>query len=318
MARDIPVYVFTGFMDSGKTTLIQETLFENDFAAGGEDKILILSCEDGEVEYDIEKLKTVNAKVATIDSEEDFNLENLTRISNEYNPDVIFLEYNGTWGVDKIYDEPLPEGWVPAQSLATVDATTFEMYLNNMRTMIMEQIFKAEVVIINRCTDDTPKTKFRGQIKSMNRPAQIVYERADGSIDDSPEELPFDINADVIEITDADYALWFMDCMETPKKYDGKTVHFLGLVYNPNDGKLRRDVFIPGRFAMTCCVEDIQFLGMKCKWDKASTLGHRSWIDITAQIKVEFAKEYKGKGPVLYPVSVEPAEKPEDELVYFS
>lgn len=318
MARDIPVYVFTGFMDSGKTTLIQETLFENDFAAGGEDKILILSCEDGEVEYDIEKLKTVNAKVATIDSEEDFNLENLTRISNEYNPDVIFLEYNGTWGVDNIYDEPLPEGWVPAQSLATVDATTFEMYLNNMRTMIMEQIFKAEVVIINRCTDDTPKTKFRGQIKSMNRPAQIVYERADGSIDDSPEELPFDINADVIEITDADYALWFMDCMETPKKYDGKTIHFLGLVYNPNDGKLRRDVFIPGRFAMTCCVEDIQFLGMKCKWDKASTLGHRSWIDITAQIKVEFAKEYKGKGPVLYPVSVEPAEKPEDELVYFS
>ncbi|MBR5952068.1 MAG: GTPase [Pseudobutyrivibrio sp.] len=318
MARDIPVYVFTGFMDSGKTTLIQETLFENDFAAGGEDKILILSCEDGEVEYDIEKLKTVNAKVATIDSEEDFNLENLTRISNEYNPDVIFLEYNGTWGVDKIYDEPLPEGWVPAQSLATVDATTFEMYLNNMRTMIMEQIFKAEVVIINRCTDDTPKTKFRGQIKSMNRPAQIVYERADGSIDDSPEELPFDINADVIEITDADYALWFMDCMETPKKYDGKTIHFLGLVYNPNDGKLRRDVFIPGRFAMTCCVEDIQFLGMKCKWDKASTLGHRSWIDITAQVKVEFAKEYKGKGPVLYPVSVEPAEKPEDELVYFS
>ena len=318
MARDIPVYVFTGFMDSGKTTLIQETLFENDFAAGGEDKILILSCEDGEVEYDIEKLKTVNAKVATIDSEEDFNLENLTRISNEYNPDVIFLEYNGTWGVDKIYDEPLPEGWVPAQSLATVDATTFEMYLNNMRTMIMEQIFKAEVVIINRCTDDTPKTKFRGQIKSMNRPAQIVYERADGSIDDSPEELPFDINADVIEITDADYALWFMDCMETPKKYDGKTIHFLGLVYNPNDGTLRRDVFIPGRFAMTCCVEDIQFLGMKCKWDKASTLGHRSWIDITAQIKVEFAKEYKGKGPVLYPVSVEPAEKPEDELVYFS
>ena len=305
MARDIPVYVFTGFMDSGKTTLIQETLFENDFAAGGEDRILILSCEDGDVEYDIEKLKTVNAQVVSIDSEEEFNLENLTRISKEYNPDVIFLEYNGTWGVDKIYDEPLPEGWVPAQSLATVDATTFEMYLNNMRTMIMEQIFKAEVVIINRCTDATPKTKFRGQIKSMNRPAQIVYERADGTIDDSPEELPFDINADVIEITDADYALWFMDCMETPNKYDGKTIHFLGLVYNPND-------------ARPWCVEDIQVLGMKCKWDKASTLGHRSGIDITAQIKVEFAKEYKGKGPVLYPVSVEPAEKPEDELVYFS
>lgn len=318
MAKDIPVYVFTGFMDSGKTSLIQETLFENDFANEGEDKILIISCEDGDVEYDIEKLKTVNAKVTSIDSEEEFTLEKLNEIQNEFKPDVVFLEYNGTWGTDHIYDEPLPEGWLVAQSLATVDATTFEMYLGNMRTMMMEQLFKAEVVIFNRCTDATPKTKFRGQIKAMNRPAQIVYERADGSIDDSPEELPFDINADTIEVTDADYAIWFMDCMETPKKYDGKTVHFTGLVYNPNDGKLRRDVFVPGRFAMTCCVEDIQFLGMKCKWDQASTLGHKSWIDITAKVKVEFAKEYKGKGPVLYPIDIKTCDKPEDELVYFS
>ena len=316
--RDIPVYVFTGFMDSGKTTLIQETLFENDFANEGDDKILIISCEDGDVEYDIEKLKTVNAKVATIDSEEEFTLDKLNEIQATYSPDVIFLEYNGTWGADHIYDSQLPEGWVIAQSLATVDATTFEMYLGNMRAMMMEQLFKAEVVIFNRCTDATPKSKFRGQIKSMNRPAQIVYERADGTVDDSPEELPFDINADVIEISDADYAIWFMDCMENPKKYDGKTVHFLGLVYNPNDGKLRRDVFVPGRFAMTCCVEDIQFLGMKCKWDKASSLEHKCWIDITATVRVEFAKEYKGKGPVLYPQTVELSEKPEDELVYFS
>ena len=318
MAKDIPVYLFTGFMDSGKTTLIQETLFENDFANEGEDKILIISCEDGDIEYDIEKLKTVNAKVATIDSEEEFTLEKLNELQSVYNPDVIFLEYNGTWETSHIYDEELPEGWVLAQTLATVDANTFEMYLANMRTMMMEQLFKAEVVIFNRCTDATPKTKFRGQIKAMNRPAQIVYERADGSIDDSPEELPFDIDADVIEITDADYAIWFMDCMENPKKYDGKVVHFTGLVYNPNDGKLRRDVFVPGRFAMTCCVEDIQFLGMKCRSDKASELEHRSWIDITAKVKVEFAKEYKGKGPVLYPVSIEACEKPEDELVYFS
>ncbi len=317
MAKDIPVYVFTGFMDSGKTTLIQETLFENDFT-DGDGRILIIACEDGDVEYDLDKLKTVNAKVACIDSEEEFTLDHLKELDGEYKPEAVFIEYNGTWGTDKIYDGEFPEGWVLVQSLATVDATTFEMYLSNMRTMMMEQLFKAEVVIFNRCTDATPKTKFRGQIKSMNRPAQIVYERADGSIDDSPEELPFDLNADVIEISDADYALWFMDCMEQPKKYDGKTIHFTGLVYNPGDGKLRSDVFVPGRFAMTCCVEDIQFLGMKCKWPQASSLSHKSWIDITARIKVEFAKEYKGRGPVLYPVEISPCQKPEDDLVYFS
>ncbi len=314
---EIPVYFFTGFMDSGKTTLIQETLFENGFAED-DDRILIIACEDGDIEYDTEKLKTINASVAMIESEADFNTEHLQEIADEYRPDAVFIEYNGTWGVGDVYEMELPRNWVIVQSLATVDATTFEMYMANMRPMMMEQFFRAEVVIINRCDDDTPKSKFRGNIKAVNRPAQIVYERADGTIDDREEELPFDINADVIEISDADYALWFMDCMENPKKYDGKTVHFLGLVYNPKDGKLKRGVIVPGRFAMTCCIEDITFLGMMCKTGMENTPEHRSWIDLTARIKVEFAKEYKGRGPILYPIELKPAEKPEDELVYFS
>lgn len=314
---EIPVYFFTGFMDSGKTTLIQETLFENGFAED-DDRILIIACEDGDVEYDTEKLKTINASVATIDTEAEFNTEHLQEIADQYRPDVVFVEYNGTWGVGEVYEMELPKNWVIVQSLATVDATTFEMYMANMRSMMMEQFFQAEVVIFNRCDDDTPKSKFRGNIKAVNRPAQIVYERADGTIDDREEELPFDINADVIEISDADYALWFMDCMENPKKYDGKKVHFLGLVYNPKDGKLKRGVIVPGRFAMTCCVEDITFLGMMCKTGMENTPEHRSWIDLTARIKVEFAREYKGKGPILYPIEMKPAEKPQDELVYFS
>ena len=314
---EIPVYFFTGFMDSGKTTLIQETLFENGFAED-DDRILIIACEDGDVEYDTEKLKTINASVATIDTEAEFNTEHLQEIADQYRPDVVFVEYNGTWGVGEVYEMELPKNWVIVQSLATVDATTFEMYMANMRSMMMEQFFQAEVVIFNRCDDNTPKSKFRGNIKAVNRPAQIVYERADGTIDDREEELPFDINADVIEVSDADYALWFMDCMENPKKYDGKKVHFLGLVYNPKDGKLKRGVIVPGRFAMTCCVEDITFLGMMCKTGMENTPEHRSWIDLTARIKVEFAREYKGKGPILYPIEMKPAEKPQDELVYFS
>lgn len=314
---EIPVYFFTGFMDSGKTTLIQETLFENGFAED-DDRILIIACEDGDVEYDTEKLKTINASVATIDTEAEFNTEHLQEIADQYRPDAVFIEYNGTWGVGEVYEMELPKNWVIVQSLATVDATTFEMYMANMRSMMMEQFFQAEVVIFNRCDDNTPKSKFRGNIKAVNRPAQIVYERADGTIDDREEELPFDINADVIEISDADYALWFMDCMENPKKYDGMKVHFLGLVYNPKDGKLKRGVIVPGRFAMTCCVEDITFLGMMCKTGMENTPEHRSWIDLTARIKVEFAREYKGKGPILYPIEMKPAEKPQDELVYFS
>ncbi len=318
--EEIPIYLFTGFMDSGKTSLIEDTLIENEFSKEC-DRVLIISCEDGDVEYDIEKLKSIKTQVVTIEEEEDFTEDRIEEINKTYRPDAVFIEYNGTWDVGRLYDDfTWPKGWEIIQSLATVDSTTFEMYMLNMRTLMQEQLFRAEVVIFNRCTDDTNRAKFRSMIKAFNRPAQIVYERADGTIDERPEELPFDVSADHITISDADYALWFMDVMDNPRKYDGKEVSFLGIVYNPSEGKgkLRSDVFVPGRFAMTCCVEDIQFLGMKCKSPDASLYPHKSWIHITAKIKYEFAKEYKGKGPVLYPVSIEKAEKPEDDLVYFN
>lgn len=312
--EEIPVYLFSGFMDSGKTTLIRQTLLEENFGDGA--KTLLIVCEDGDEEYDEAELKQANTKLLMIENEEDFTDTLLKNVNLQYLPDQVFIEYNGTWGMDKILESSLPEGWVIVQSLATVDAGTFEMYLNNMRTMIMEQLFQADVVIFNRCDDATPKGKFRRAIKAVNRPAQIVYERADGTLDDREEELPFDISQDIIEITDADYAIWYMDAQENYKKYDGKKIEFTGLVYNPD--KMKKGIMVPGRFAMTCCIEDVTFLGFKCKYPDSKTIPHKSWIHLVAEIHVEFAKEYKGKGPVLYPIRIEKAEKPEDELVYFS
>ncbi len=314
MANEIPVYLFTGLMDSGKTTLIKETLFENNF--GGDAKGIIIMCEDGESEYDVDKLKTVNFELVTIDEEESFTADKLREINETYKPEIVFVEFNGTWGLDKIFEGQMPKGWVVVQALASVDSTTFDLYLNNMRAMLQEQIFAADVVIFNRTDDETDRGHLRRMIKNINRKAQVVYERKDGTVDERPEELPFDIDQDVIELSDADYAIWYMDAMENYKKYDRKKVKFLALVYNPE--KLKKGVFVSGRFVMTCCADDITFLGFKCKYDKEKELMHRSWINITAEVRIEFAREYKGKGPVLYPITVEPAEKPEDELVYFT
>ena len=311
---EIPIYLFTGFMDSGKTTLIKETLLENGFADQG--KSLIICCEDGENEYDEAELGQINTELVMVEKEEDFTEAFLNAVNLRYLPDQIFLEYNGTWGMDTLMETPLPEGWTIIQVLATVDATTFDMYLANMRTMMMEQLFPADVVIFNRCDDSTDKGKYRRNVKAQNRKAQIVYERADGTLDEREEELPFDISGDELDITDADYAIWYMDCMENPKKYVGKKVTFLALVYNP--GKLKKGVFVPGRFAMTCCVEDVTFIGFKCRYPEEDKIPHKSWIKITAEVRLEFATEYKGRGPVLYPVSISPAQAPADELVYFS
>lgn len=311
--QEIPVYFFTGFMDSGKTSLVQETLFENDFADG---KGIIIMCEDGDVEYDVDKLAEINFSLVTIEKEEDFTSARLAEINEEYKPETVFIEYNGTWEVANFLEANLPKGWVVVQSLATVDSTTFENYWNNMRAIMQEQVFDADVVIFNRTDDETDRGKLRRLIKTVNRKAQIVYERKDGTIDERPEELPFDINQDIIELSDADYGIWYMDAVDNYKKYNGKKVKFLALVYNPD--KLKSGMMVPGRFAMTCCEDDITFIGFKCKYPKEKEIPHKSWITITAEVRVEFAMEYKGKGPVLYPISIEPAEKPEDELVYFS
>ena len=314
MAQEIPVYLFTGFMDSGKTTLLQDTLFENEFGDGA--RGVVIMCEDGDEEYDEAKLRTVNCKLTSIESEEEFTSERLQKIQDEFQPQQVFIEYNGTWGIDKILEADLPKDWVIVQTLATVDSTTYDLYMNNMRAMMQEQLFAADVVIFNRTDDDTDRGHLRRTVKNINRKAQVVYERKDGTVDERPEELPFDISQDFIDLSDADYAIWYMDAMENYKKYEGKTIKFLALVYNPE--KLKKGVFVPGRFAMTCCIDDVTFIGFKCKYEKEAELAHKSWITITAKVHVEFAREYKGRGPVLYPVSIEPAEKPEDELVYFS
>lgn len=312
---EIPVYLFSGFMDSGKTSLIKETLIEEDFGEGA--KTLLIACEDGEIEYDEAELVKANTKLVMIEEEEEFTESKLKELDLQYKPDQVFIEYNGTWEMATLLEMKLPKDWIIVQSLATVDATTFEMYLANMRAMIMEQIFQADVVIINRCDDNTPKGKFRRAIKVINRKAQIAYERADGTVDNGEmEELPYDLNQDIIDITDMDYGIWYMDALDDPRKYEGKKVRFLALVYRPE--KLKKGVFVPGRFAMTCCADDITFVGFKCKYDKASEIAHKSWITITAEMHNEFAMEYKGKGPVLYALDIQPAEKPEDELIYFN
>ncbi|GHU42727.1 hypothetical protein FACS1894111_07130 [Clostridia bacterium] len=314
MKREVYVYLFTGFMDSGKTSLIRQTLVENDFSEGG--LTLLLLCEDGEEEYDQEKLAEANVKLIPMESAESFTTEHLLDLDIEYKPTQIFIEYNGTWESSLFFDLELPPNWELVQSLATVDAESFELYLSNMRTMMMEQFFAADVVIFNRCDEDTPRDKFRRLIKAKNRRAQIVYENKDGMVSaDTGGELPYDLEQDVIDITDMDYGVWYLDALEEPKKYQGKKVRFLALVYHPK--KQNKNTFIPGRFVMTCCADDITFLGFVCKNEKAFELTHQSWIMITAEIRVEFAKAYRGKGPVLYALSVTAAEKPAEDVVYF-
>ena len=314
-----PVYLITGFLDSGKTTFLRDTLQDSEFLDGDEKTVLIL-CEEGEEEYDMDILKEKNVTVLTVEEEEDLNPRFLMDIKKNYKPEKVMIEFNGTWSTSKLLENGFPSGWELAQTITTVDASTFEAYMSNMRQMMVEQIGPTELVIFNRCTAETKKNSFRKAVKTFNRRAQVVYEALDGEDGVEDEiELPYNIDAPVIEIEDDDYGIFYLDALDDPKKYEGKKVQFTAMVYRGKE--LPKGTFVPGRFAMTCCEDDITFIGFKTKYDREHEIPHKSWIRITAKIHVEFAKEYKGKGPVLYPISVELAEKPatkEEQLVYFS
>lgn len=316
---EIPVYVFMGFLESGKTSFIQDTL-EEDYFNNGE-RTLLFACEEGMEEYDEELLKKTNTTLVYVEEEEDFNKDFLISKVLQYYPDRVIIEYNGMWSVERMMTEMDDTPLLVFQTIVTVNGETFDLYMNNMRSLAVEMYKIAEMVIINRCTAEMPRATWRRSIKAVNRRAQVLFESMDD--DDMGEEddtLPFDIEGDEIHLEDEDYGIWFVDAMERPEVYDGKTMVMKTRVFKSI--RLPKGCFVPGRHAMTCCADDIQFIGYLCHTNhaKSSTiksLKNKMWVNLTAEVRIEYNKEYGEEGPVLYAKRVEAAEPPVDELVYF-
>ena len=316
---EIPVYVFMGFLESGKTSFIQDTL-EEDYFNNGE-RTLLFACEEGMEEYDEELLKKTNTTLVYVEEEEDFNKDFLISKVLQYYPDRVIIEYNGMWSVERMMTEMDDTPLLVFQTIVTVNGETFDLYMNNMRSLAVEMYKIAEMVITSRCTAEMPRATWRRSIKAVNRRAQVLFESVDD--DDMGEEddtLPFDIEGDEIHLEDEDYGIWFVDAMERPEVYDGKTMVMKTRVFKSI--RLPKGCFVPGRHAMTCCADDIQFIGYLCHTNhaKSSTiksLKNKMWVNLTAEVRIEYNKEYGEEGPVLYAKRVEAAEPPVDELVYF-
>lgn len=312
---EIPVYLITGFLESGKTSFIMDTIQDKEFNEG--EKTLLLVCEEGETDYDLGTLNACHTEIVTLEGKEQLNTGFLKECQNKHDPTQVVIEYNGTYPMNAILEVPLPKNWVIVQMITLVDASTFEAYMNNMRSILAEQFKSTDMVIFNRCDDSTNQSFCRRNIKAVSRRAQIFFEMADGTPPPyEEEELPFDVNAPVIEIADDAFGLWYIDALDHPEKYKNKTVKFRGMVYRPD--RFPKGTLVPGRFAMTCCAEDTAFIGFVCKYEKAEILKSRQWIMVTAEVKNEYQKEYKGEGPVLYARAIAMTSEPEEKLVYFN
>lgn len=312
--KDVPVYVFAGFLEGGKTTMIKELLEDPEFTEG--EKTLLIVCEEGEEEYSEEFLRRSRTVKMTVEKSEELTYGLLARANKAERPERVMLEYNGTWPLENLLRMEWPAGWGIAQIISPVNAQTFDLYIKNMRQMMVEQLQNSDLIVFNRCTDDTPVTVYWRNMKMINRGAMLIFEKEGGDVIEVKGEdvLPYDLNAPVIDIADDDFGIWYVDAMENPERYEGKTVHFTGMAYRePN---FPAGYFVPGRFAMTCCAEDLQFMGYLCKSKVAEKLKQDAWVDVTAVVRRENMAAYGGEAPVLYAKRVSSGHKPENEYVY--
>lgn len=306
-----PVYIVNGFLESGKTEFICYTLAQPYFQVKG--KTLLLVCEEGEEEYDEELLTQSRTVMEIIEEEAAFNADHLLELEKKYKPERIVIEYNGMWNFKNM---KLPWHWKVEQQITTIDASTFAMYFTNMKSLLAEMLRKSEMIIFNRCDEVEDLALYKRNVKAINQQAEIIFEDSEGEVNQIFEDdLPYNLNDPVIELNNEGYGIWYIDSLDNLDRYIGKTVQFTAMVLKPEG--FPKGYFVPGRMAMTCCADDMAFLGFACEYDKADSLTNKQWVKVTAKVACEYFADYQGEGPVLKAASVEQTKAPKEEIISF-
>ena len=311
MAQDTiyPVYLIAGFLDSGKTSFINGILSDG-FAM--EDRTMLLCCEEGEEEYDRKLLR--NVTVVTVDDQESLTPEFLEAQRRKCQASQIIVEFNGMWQIQDFYVNAMPQSWALYQIIATVEGPTFDMYAKNMASLMMEKLRNADMILINRCTDQLCASLRQKNLRLVNRRAEIYLEKNDDSSENYMDGTvsAFDLDQPEVRIGDEDYGLWYVEIMDNPQMYEGKTVVYRAIMCKPPK---YGPYITPGRFAMVCCAEDMSFLALACTGYDVSAIPERAWVEVTGQVRVEHWDPYESNGPVIHVTSVKACRKPEEEVV---
>lgn len=298
----MPVFLINGFLESGKTQFLQFTMEQDYFKAEG--KTLLIVCEEGENEYDSGLLERNKTETVLIESMEELTPEKMLELELLHNPERVLIEWNGMWNLDSL---KLPNDWKIYQQITLIDMTTFDLYSANMKPLLYAMVRNSEMIICNRCDGIEDLSGYRRTLKAMCPKGEIVFEDSEGEVNEIAEEdLPYDLSEEVVKISPKAYGIWYIDCMERRDRYEGKTVEFTAMVLKTPD--FPKNYFVPGRMAMTCCEDDMTFLGFVTKSREAKDLETKQWVTVKARIAYEFWKDYEGEGPVLYADSVEPAQ----------
>lgn len=225
-----PVYLITGFLDSGKTSFINGILSDG-FAM--EDRTMLLCCEEGETGYDPKLLR--NVTVVAVEDLETLTPDFLETERKKCRASQVIVEYNGMWQIQDFYVNAMPQDWVLYQIIATAEGPTFEMYTKNMASLMSEKLRNADMICINRCTDELCTALRKRNLRLINRRADIYLEKENGESEDYMDGTvsAFDLAAPEIRISDEDFGLWYVEIMDNPEMYAGKTVVYRAIMCKP-------------------------------------------------------------------------------------
>ena len=313
-SKAIPVYLFLGFLEAGKTQFIQKTISDKRF--GINENILLVVCEEGAEEYDLSQLGGKNITLHTFEDKSDLDVQFLFKLSEECDADKILIEYNGMWHLtDLLLNKP--ENWKIFQTVFIADASTFQIYLQNFGSLVIDKVNVSDVVIFNRYANRADVNELHKIIRSINRRAEIYYEADNGMmlVDDIEDPLPFDMEAPTIVIKDNDYAIWYSDIMNDTQKYHGKTVKFKAMITSRPE--LPNNVFAVGRYIMTCCETDMEFCWFVSLYNKYYGIQGEKWVTVTAEITVQHHETENIDVPLLKIADLYECEPPEKAIASF-
>ena len=280
MREELPVFLINGFLDSGKTTLIKNIIAGNPNYHNH--STVIIACEEGEEEYDKEWCRKYGVHVEYIEDEEELTVEFLEDLEAVYRPNQIVIEYNSFFDFE---NQDFPQHMVIYQQITLIDASTFQVMFNNMKKIFNVMVQYSSLIIFNRSLNNPMLPQFRRQIRMFNPNGQVAFEALDGSLYTTLEEdLPYDLNKNEILIGEDDYPIWYMEVFDRKEKYFKPTFKFKTFVRDVTD-----DTFVIGRNVMSCCEDDIQFLGYEVKNDTNYEPEVGDCIFITCKVIIDYS-----------------------------
>jgi hypothetical protein len=282
---EVPVFLINGFLESGKTSLIKDVISSNFEGQVGE--TLLVVCEEGEIEYEEEFLEKYKVHVQYISNQEELTREWFEKMDKEFEPARVVIEFNSFFKFDLL---DLPNQYVIGQVITLIDASTFNVYFNNMKQIFNDLVKDADLIIFNRIDGIKDLASYRRMLRAFNGNAQIAFEGKNGELSETlAEDLPYDITQQEIKLLETQYPTFYMDAFDNYERYYNKEITFLANIQEL-EGVDDKSEFLPGRRIMTCCANDIRFLGFETTNDINAQFKAGDWAMITVTLTREFSK----------------------------